>query len=77
MDGLDRDAFDAVQKVCEKLRTSGATSAPGLPPADIAPLTLERLLVYLRELARSVERHTQLGGCSGYLDFLEKFIPNK
>ena len=35
----------------------------------------EKLLEYLRELARSVERHTQLGGRCGYLEFIRSFIP--
>lgn len=73
--GLDREIFDVVQKICEKLLTAGATPVKGMPDGNTLPLTLEKLVEYLRELARSVERHTKLGGRCGYLTFLQRFIP--
>jgi hypothetical protein len=39
------------------------------------PLTVEKLVEYLHELFRSVERHTKLGGRRGYLEFVRGFIP--
>jgi hypothetical protein len=73
--GLDREAYEAVQQVCEKLLTTGATPLKGAPDGNTNPLTLEKLLEYLRELMRSVERHTKLGGRLGYLAFVRSFIP--
>lgn len=73
--GLDLDLFNAVQQVCEKLLTSGASPVKGMPDGNTNPLPLDKLVEYLRELANSVERHTKLGGRRGYLEFLRKFIP--
>ena len=75
LDGLDREVFDAVQKICEKLLTTGAAPVKGTTDGNTDPLTLEKLVECLRELARSVERHTKLGGRCGYLTFLQRFIP--
>ena len=47
----------------------------GNPRGNTAPVTLERLVDYLRELQRSSERHTSLGGRQGYLNFVRGFMP--
>jgi len=73
--GLDLDTFNAVQAVCEKLLASGAAPVKGLPGGNTNPISLESLVQYLRELARSVERHTKHGGHHGYLEFVRSFIP--
>ena len=73
--GLDQETFVVVQKVCEKLLASGPKPLSGLPHGNIGPVALETLVGYLRELANSVERHTKFGGRCGYLEFLQKFIP--
>ncbi|MGA2244357.1 MAG: hypothetical protein ABSH48_05095 [Verrucomicrobiota bacterium] len=75
LDGLDRETFDAVQKVCEKLLASGPNPLAASPQGPANPVALGKLVEYLRELARSVERHTKLGGRRGYLEFIAKFIP--
>jgi len=75
LDGLDRETFEVVQKVCEKQLTIGPASLRGLPPGDTKPVALEKLVEYLRELAHSVERHTKVDGRCGYLEFLRQFIP--
>jgi hypothetical protein len=75
LDGLDRETFEEVQKICEKLLTSGPAPIPGLKEGQDGPVPLEKLLAYLRELTRSVERHTKVGGRYGYLTFLQEFIP--
>jgi hypothetical protein len=73
--GLDREACDAVQQICEKLLATGATPLKGRPGGNTNPLALEKLVEYLRELTRSVERHTKHGGRCGYLAFVRSFIP--
>jgi hypothetical protein len=72
--GLDLDAFNAVQQVCENLLSTGAAPRKGLPTGNTAPISLEKLLEYLRELNRSVERHTRHGGRQGYLQFIDDFL---
>jgi hypothetical protein len=75
LNGLDLEMFNAVRGVCEKLLTSGATPLEGMPNGNTKPLPLEKLVEYLRELARSVERHTKHGGPHGYLTFVRSFFP--
>ena len=64
-----------MQTSCEKLLASGANPVKGMPEGNTNPLRLEKLVEYLRELTRSVERHTKLGGRRGYLEFVRRFIP--
>jgi hypothetical protein len=74
--GLDLETYNAVQAVCEKLLKTGATSFKGMPKeGNTNPQTPEKLVEYLRELMRSVERHTKSGGRQGYLEFVGEFIP--
>lgn len=75
LNGLDLDTFNAVREVCEKLLASGAEPVKGMPKGNTNPISPEKLLEYLRELSRSVERHTKLSGRCGYLEFVRKFIP--
>ena len=65
--GIDGEAFSAVRDVCEKLLVSGAEPMKGLPEANTKPVPIEKLVEYLCELKRSVERHTKFGGRQGYL----------
>ena len=71
--GLDAAAFEAVAAVCEV--RLGRRAGPGEELAGLPPVPLERLVRCLRELARSVERHTLMGGRQGYLTFIDKFLP--
>ncbi len=65
-----------MEEVCKKLLSTGAAPIKGLSKeANTKPLTPEKLIEYLRELTRSVERHTKLGGRQGYLEFIGEFIP--
>ena len=75
LSGLDLDTFNAVQAACEHLLASGPAPLEGLPKGDTSPVRLEKLVEYLRELSRSVERHTKHGGRCGYLEFIRSFIP--
>ena len=72
--GLDATVFEALKAMCEFRLGRG----PGLntEPADpVPPITVEKLTECLRELAKSVERHTKTGGHRGYLIFIDGFLP--
>jgi hypothetical protein len=73
--GLDLETFNAVREVCEKLLASAAKPVDGMPMGSTNPITLEKLVEYLRELTHSAERHTKLGGRHGYLEFVRGFFP--
>lgn len=70
---LDLAAFDAVKAICEFRLGRAPCPAPG--PATVPPIPLEKLLDCLRELRKSVERHTKHGGRQGYLTFIDQFLP--
>lgn len=73
--GLDLETYKAVHAVCEKLVTAGADPFKSMPKdANTKPITAEKLVELLRELGRSVERHTKMDGRQGYLQFLSEFI---
>lgn len=75
--GLDLETYNAVHGVCEKLLATGAALFTEMPKAaNTKPLTAEKLVDLLRELSRSVERHTKIDGRQGYLEFVSKFISN-
>lgn len=77
LNGLDLETHNAVHAVCEKLLTTGAAPFKGMSKeANTKPLTVEKLVELLRELARSVERHTKLGGRKGYLEFVSEYLPD-
>jgi hypothetical protein len=71
--GLDAEVFEAVNTMCE-IRL-GRRAGPDDAFAGMEPIPLEKLVGCLRELAKSVERHTQMGGRQGYLTFIDKFLP--
>ena len=71
--GLDAAAFEALKAMCEFRLGRGPCPAPG--PESIPPIPLETLLDCLRELSKSVERHTKRGGRQGYLNFIDQFLP--
>lgn len=72
---LDLETFGAVRDVCEGLLTQGALPMKSNSTVEPRPVELEKLVEYLRELHRSVERHTRAGGRRGYLEFIRTFIP--
>jgi hypothetical protein len=73
LSGLDAAAFEAVKDMCEirlgrkPFPTHGGEKIPLISP--------ELLMDCLRELGRSVERHTKAGGRQGYLSFIDEFLP--
>jgi hypothetical protein len=73
LSGLDAAAFEAVRSMCEF--RLGRGPLPEIGPERIDPIPLELLLDCLRELARSVERHTKSDGRQGYLTFIDQFLP--
>ncbi len=73
--GVDAEAMDAIRAVCERLLAKCPAPMKNNPRGNIEMLPLAKLLEYLRELQRSVERHTDLGGRQGYLNFVRGFFP--
>ena len=71
--GLDREVLNAVVTMCE-LRLGRAT-IPGAPNDAFPMLPVVELVDCLRELRKSVERHTQREGRQGYLTFVERYVP--
>jgi len=71
--GLDATTFEAVTAMCEF--RLGRRAGPSGELGAVPPVPLEKLVRCLRELARSVERHTLMGGRQGYLTFIDKFLP--
>ncbi|EEF57246.1 hypothetical protein [Pedosphaera parvula] len=73
LSGLDATTFDALRLMCEFRLGRGSSVLGG--PESIPPISLEVLVNCLRELGKSVERHTKAGGKQGYLNFIERFLP--
>ena len=71
--GIDREVFDAVTAMCE-FRLGRLPLADG-PAESIPPISVAKLVDCLRELRKSVERHTKRGGRQGYLTFVNGFLP--
>jgi hypothetical protein len=69
---LDAEARAEVLKVCEW--RLGRASLPGTDDKRESPVPLETLAGCLRELMKSVERHTKSGGRIGYLTFVERYV---
>ena len=74
LSGVEADLYAAIRQACEKLLTVGPEPMKGLPEGNTAPVERDQLSTYLRELGRSVERHTREGGRQGYLNFLRQFL---
>jgi hypothetical protein len=73
LSGLDGEVLAAVRAICEFRLGRGPAPVPG--PDDIPPIELELLVDCLRELGKSVERHTKDGGRQGYLNFVAQYLP--
>jgi hypothetical protein len=73
LSGLDATAFEALQDMCEFRLARKQRPVPG--PENIPPIPLQLLVDCLRELGKSVERHTKSGGRQGYLNFINEFLP--
>lgn len=70
--GLDAAAFEAVREMCEF--RLGRKPDPEDADNPIEPISLETLLDCLRQLQKSVKRHTEHGGRQGYLTFIDRFL---
>lgn len=70
---LDAIAFEAVKRMCEFRLGRGACPVTG--PETVPTISAGQLVDLLRELGKSVERHTRLGGRRGYLTFIDRFLP--
>ena len=73
LDGVDATAFEALKAMCDYLLGHGPCPIEGLPKAPA--IALEQLPPYLRELDKSVQRHTKISGRQGYLSFIQQFLP--
>jgi hypothetical protein len=71
--GLDATAFDALKQMCE-FRLGRNAGPPSVPDLPVTPIPVEKLVDCLRELGKSVERHTRSGGRQGYLKFIDGFL---
>jgi len=71
--GLDATTFAAVKTMCEFRLGRGSLTIAG--SEHVPPIPLPLLVDCLRELAKSVERHTKWSGRQGYLTFIEGFLP--
>jgi hypothetical protein len=73
--GLDATAFAALKQMCEfRLGRDAGPPPVGNEDVTVPPLTVEKLVACLQELAKSVERHTRSGGRQGYLQFIDGFL---
>ena len=73
LSGLDAAAFEAVKAMCEFRLARKPCPVPG--PENVPPISLQLLVDCLRELGKSVERHTKVDGRQGYLTFIDGFLP--
>ncbi|MGD0816276.1 MAG: hypothetical protein ABSA83_22005 [Verrucomicrobiota bacterium] len=73
LSGLDAAAFEAVNAMCEFRLARGPNPVPGTE--NMPPIPLQLLVDCLRELVKSVERHTKMDGRQGYLTFIDEFLP--
>jgi len=73
LSGLDRVTFDVLKEMCE-LRLGRSTNGPGVS-RSLPAVPVSQLVDCLRELRKSVERHTRLEGRQGYLKFIDQFLP--
>lgn len=72
--GLDAVAFEKLKGMCE-FHLGRSPGPPSQPEIPVSPIPVEKLVACLRELAKSVERHTRSGGRQGYLTFIDGFLP--
>ena len=72
--GLDAEVFDVVRITCEQMHAKGAIFLKSNTGGRTSPVPLPKMVEYLRQLQRSVERHTAMDGRQGYLTFIEKFV---
>lgn len=73
LSGLDAATFEAVKAMCEFRLARKPCPIPS--PENAPPISLQLLVDCLRELGKSVERHTKADGRQGYLTFIDGFLP--
>jgi hypothetical protein len=71
--GLEAATLDAVKAMCEF--RLGRAREPVAGPETVLPVPLEKIVDCLRELSKSVARHTKQSGRQGYLNFIDRFLP--
>jgi hypothetical protein len=70
--GLDLEVFDALVGMCEF--RLGRTTMNSVEDEAIPPIPVDEIVDCLRELRKSVERHTRIEGRQGYLTFVSSFL---
>lgn len=73
LSGLDATVFDAVKGMCEFRLGRGEKTEE--PDEATPPVPVEKIVDCLRQLGKSVQRHTKHGGRQSYLTFVDKFVP--
>jgi hypothetical protein len=68
----DAVIFEDVRKICEW--RLGHTAISG-SDEKITPIPIEDLVACLRKLRKSVDHWTRARGRSGYLEYIEEFLP--
>jgi hypothetical protein len=72
LSGLEAMVFDDMKAMCEF--RLGRGSCPVAGPEKVPPVPLEKIVDCLRELSKSVARHTKQSGRQGYLTFIDRFL---
>ena len=75
LSGLDATVFEAIHSICEWRLGRGDGPAQAKRPESIPPVSVADIVSCLRQLYKSVQRHTYQEGRQGYLTFIEKFLP--
>ena len=70
--GVELEIFEGLLGICDSRlgRQLSAIESEGTP----TPLSVTEIADCLRQLRKSVERHTRTGGSQGYLTFVDAFI---
>ena len=70
--GIEREVFNGLIAICDwRLgRSKGGIESDEIPN----PLSVTEIVDCLRQLRKSVERHTRSGGSQGYLVFVAAFV---
>jgi hypothetical protein len=64
--------FQSVQSFCEW--RLGRAPFPGEPDAPVTGMPVSELVKCLREIQKSIPRWSGVGGRTGYLDFIVKYV---
>jgi hypothetical protein len=69
--GMEADLYAAVRDACE-WRLGRSETPPGMPAPE--PVTVETIVLCLKQILRSVMKSNRTGGRTGYLDFIVQYV---